>query len=577
MGRGAGGGGLREAFLVTPLQPPRVLLFDWHGTLVNTFDAMYTAIDEMLADIKKLKLHKCLMDRRHSRNAEDAKLLEYVRRYKHLDPKVKAAKKVSRTDIFELLFGGDEAAAGIAHEAFNRAYRKHFGEITPLEEGVREVIQELRALGLKIGLPTNRNREFFEQELALVDSGGWGELFDTVVCGDDTRRRKPAPDTILRALENLGQTPGRECWYIGDSVTDTTAAREAGITSVFYNGGKWSDARLEQIFPGTDAYPHRPDTVVDDFHQLLRLVKACRAGTLGEVAMDRIRRGQIARYRHRMAHAEDGPQVLVPPRVILFDWHATLVDTLDAMYHAVDDVLPQLESLGLLNRLADASQSKSPEDTKLITYVREYQRLHPKIKADRKVSRTDIFEVLFGSDEKAKRIAHAAFNDCYRSHYGSVYPFEECVRDMLVDLRRRGLKVGVLTNRDREFFVHELSAVEHSTWMTLFDTTVCGDDTAQRKPAPAPILKALENLGHQPGLDAWYVGDSTTDTIAAKEAGVTSIFYNGAEWGDAWLDKIFPRTERYPHRPDAVVNDFATLLELVRRETSRACRRGPDG
>jgi len=260
---------------------------------------------------------------------------------------------------------------------------------------------------------------------------------------------------------------------------------------------------------------------------------------------------------------------LVPPTVVLFDWHATLVDTLDAMYHAVDDVLPQLETIGLLDRLADPSESKSPEDARLVAYVRDFRRLHPKIKADRKISRTDIFEVLFGADDEAKRIAHAAFNDCYRSHYGSVYPFEECVRDMLVDLRRRGLKVGVLTNRDREFFTHELSAVEHSTWKTLFDTIVCGDDTAQRKPSPAPIFKALESLGHPPGPDTWYVGDSTTDTISAKEAGVTSIFYNGAEWDDAWLDKIFPGTERYPHRPDAVVNDFATLLNLVRRPKER--------
>ena len=33
---------------------------------------------------------------------------------------------------------------------------------------------------------------------------------------------------------------------------------------------------------------------------------------------------------------------LVPPRVVLFDWHATLVDTLEAMYHAVDEMLPRL-------------------------------------------------------------------------------------------------------------------------------------------------------------------------------------------------------------------------------------------
>ena len=38
------------------------------------------------------------------------------------------------------------------------------------------------------------------------------------------------------------------------------------------------------------------------------------------------------------------------PSVLLFDWHATLVDTMDAMYHAVDDVIPQLVEHGLVER-----------------------------------------------------------------------------------------------------------------------------------------------------------------------------------------------------------------------------------
>ena len=33
------------------------------------------------------------------------------------------------------------------------------------------------------------------------------------------------------------------------------------------------------------------------------------------------------------------PIRLPRPRVLLFDWHATLVDTMDAMYYALDDVL----------------------------------------------------------------------------------------------------------------------------------------------------------------------------------------------------------------------------------------------
>jgi polyhydroxyalkanoate synthesis regulator phasin len=34
----------------------------------------------------------------------------------------------------------------------------------------------------------------------------------------------------------------------------------------------------------------------------------------------------------------------------LFDWHASLVDTSEALYHALDDRLPQLEALGLRDR-----------------------------------------------------------------------------------------------------------------------------------------------------------------------------------------------------------------------------------
>jgi phosphoglycolate phosphatase len=97
------------------------------------------------------------------------------------------------------------------------------------------------------------------------------------------------------------------------------------------------------------------------------------------------------------------------PTAVLFDWHATLVDTLDAMYRAVDDLLPELSDLGLSARLVEPEAARSPDDERLVAYVRERQQLHPKIKADRKISRTDIFEVLFGDDSEAKRIAHAAF------------------------------------------------------------------------------------------------------------------------------------------------------------------------
>ena len=252
------------------------------------------------------------------------------------------------------------------------------------------------------------------------------------------------------------------------------------------------------------------------------------------------------------------------PDVILIDWHATLVDTHDAMYHAVDDILPQLENLDLWDRLLGPDESKTIEDAKLLIYVKDHHRLHPKIVSQRKISRTDIFEVLFGSDQDAKGRAHLAFDQAYRKYVAEVHPLEPDIRPQLEHLRELGVKTGLISNRKREFLEHELALVDGTGWEDLFDVVVCGSDVEKRKPSPQMLLKAMEILNRPPAESCWYVGDSTTDVIAAKEAGVTSIFYNGAGWDQVWLDKIFPHTVKHPHRPDAVVGSIAELTGLAR-------------
>jgi phosphoglycolate phosphatase len=253
------------------------------------------------------------------------------------------------------------------------------------------------------------------------------------------------------------------------------------------------------------------------------------------------------------------------PATILFDWHATLVDTRDAMYHAVDDVLPKLVELGLIDRLVPMEESRTVEDSKLVKYVRNHARLHPRIKSERKISRTDIFEVLFGPDHEAKRIAHLEFDNCYRRHAGKAVPLEEGIPELLNLLRGLNIKVGVISNRKREFMEQEVANVDGEDWRPFFDTMVCGDDVAHRKPWPDLLIRALENLRVSADTSCWYVGDSTTDVIAAKEANVTAIFYNGAGWDQVWIDKIFPGTFRHPHKPDAVINHFSELASLVKR------------
>lgn len=556
----------------TILPAPKVMLFDWHGTLVDTLDAMFEAMEEMLPLLEDLDLVKQLLPEKQCRTQDDVKLVRYIRIFRRLHPKILAERRVSRTDIFNAIFGNNISAKSVAHKAYNECYRNYFGKVHPFQEGVGDYLHTAKQLGLKIGIATNRSREFLDHELQIVDDGEWTDYFDTSACADDVSDYKPDPEVINAALAAINRMPSERTWYIGDSYLDMVTARNAGVTAIFYNGACWDAQYIEHLFEHDKKY--YPDAIINSFDELMDLLEVAEANHEAETheaafttKVANVRPQQYPAPQHPPQRIEPDwhPSVaeITPPKAILFDWHATLVDTLDAMYHAVDDMLPEMREKGLLDRMVDPSESKSPEDARLVEYVQSYSQLHPKVKTDRKISRTDIFEVLFGDDQDAKQIAHKIFNFHYRNHYGTVLPFEPQVRNLLIGLRALPIKVGVITNRDREFFEHELAAVEGTGWSELFDTDVCGDDTELRKPHPDQLTKAAEELGLRSERDVWYVGDSTTDTIAAKRAGMTNVFFNGAQWDLPWLDRIFPGTEKHPHKPDVVVNDFSEFWALV--------------
>lgn len=61
---------------------------------------------------------------------------------------------------------------------------------------------------------------------------------------------------------------------------------------------------------------------------------------------------------------------LATPRAIFFDWHGTLADTFEAMYHAVDDMLPLLGELALADRIVPPGSGRVPEHEALVEHVR---------------------------------------------------------------------------------------------------------------------------------------------------------------------------------------------------------------
>ena len=360
-----------------PLLPtPKNILFDWHGTLVDTQDAMLAAMEDMLQQMEELGLVDRLLPEDQCKTPDDVKLVRYIRIFRRLHPKILVERRVSRTEIFNAIFGDDTEAKHLAHRAYNRCYRNFYGKVKPFQEGIREYLAALKRLELNVGIATNRSREFLLQELQTVDDGSWPRLIDFITCADDLTRYKPDPQIIHYALAKIDTYPRPETWYVGDSFLDMVAAKNAGVTAIFYNGGCWDEVGLRRAFARDP--DHAPDAIINSFDELMDLLQRCQQNDplIFPKIVEKVRPPAFPAPAPPPPRIEPNwhPSVaqLTAPSLILFDWHATLVDTLDAMYRAVDDMLPELKEMGLLDHMVDPAKSKSPEDARLVEYVQDH-------------------------------------------------------------------------------------------------------------------------------------------------------------------------------------------------------------
>jgi HAD superfamily hydrolase (TIGR01549 family) len=88
-------------------------------------------------------------------------------------------------------------------------------------------------------------------------------------------------------------------------------------------------------------------------------------------------------------------------------------------------------------------------------------------------------------------------------------------------LRRLGLhyQLGLVTSGDRQRVSRQLRGFELTR---IFRARICGGDTPEKKPHPAPLLLALEKLKLRPH-ECVYVGDTPEDLAMARAAGVRAI------------------------------------------------------
>jgi len=119
-----------------------------------------------------------------------------------------------------------------ALDSYQRHYLNINGNYSKLYPDVKQGLQAMRDLGLRLACVTNKPLAF---AIPLMEKKGLSGYFELVYGGDSFARKKPDPLPLLKACEAFSLLPAHVL-AIGDSSNDAIAARAAGcpVLSVPY-------------------------------------------------------------------------------------------------------------------------------------------------------------------------------------------------------------------------------------------------------------------------------------------------------------------------------------------------------
>lgn len=101
----------------------------------------------------------------------------------------------------------------------------------PLRTGVRRLLTEARAAGLRLAIATTTTPENVSALLENVSPPVPLPWFEVIAAGDVVAAKKPAPDIYHYALQHLGLRP-EQCLAFEDSENGVRSARAAGLTTL---------------------------------------------------------------------------------------------------------------------------------------------------------------------------------------------------------------------------------------------------------------------------------------------------------------------------------------------------------
>lgn len=184
-------------------------------------------------------------------------------------------------------------------------------------------------------------------------------------------------------------------------------------------------------------------------------------------------------------------QELNLPHAVIFDWDNTLVDSWPAIAEAIN-----------YTRRAMGHEEWSFE----------------KIKSVCTRAARETFPEWFGDDwEKAYDIYYKGFDEIRRKRDIVIL---SGAHELLQWLKRQGIPAFVVSNKRGDYLRHE---VERLNWQDYFMAVAGAQDAPRDKPHRDHVDYVLKSSGIVPDTSVWFVGDSETDVLCARNSGCTPV------------------------------------------------------
>ena len=192
------------------------VIFDLDGTLLNTLEDLTDSVNYAL------KLH-----------GYPERTIEEIRSF--------VGNGVARLMELSIPDGRNNPLFEKCLEDFRSHYSKNMQNKTDAYKGIRELLVQLSEKNYKMAIVSNK----FDKAVKGLNQVYFGQYIKVAIGESENVSKKPAPDTVFKALEELGSTADKAV-YVGDSEVDVKTAKNSGTVCVGVTWGFRGRKLLEE-------------------------------------------------------------------------------------------------------------------------------------------------------------------------------------------------------------------------------------------------------------------------------------------------------------------------------------------